>query len=168
MDRAETSLPKWQREAHQIRAWSLRKTETKPRRAMNYSDQGFRFAGLVYKHIVSIWESGFHISELVLSSRNSSIKEREFQIVGGTNTRAVSFQPMSAQRFVGDYNLYCTVWLWTTMEGKLVRNKYSPVTVRPYLLSICIWLWQIPSLKYQVWWTGFFSQFELDFYCLCT
>ena len=52
---------------------------------MNYSDQGFRFAGLVYNHIVSIWESGFYISD-VCSARNSFIKEREFQIVGGTNT----------------------------------------------------------------------------------
>ena len=30
-------------------------------------------------------------------------------------------------------------------------------------LSICTWFLKFSSLKYRVWWTGFFPKFELDF-----
>ena len=36
------------------------------------------------------------------------------------------------------------------------KIKYIP-------LSICTWLLQISSLKYRVWWTGFFVYFKLEF-----
>ena len=84
---------------------------------MNYSDQGFRFAGLVYKHIVSIWESGFHISEVVLTQRNSSIKEREFQIVVGTNTLAAT-----AGKAPKAWALNC---LDFGFQYTLIRNSWS-------------------------------------------
>ena len=35
-------------------------------------------------------------------------------------------------------------------------------------LSIWTWFLQFSSLKYPVWWTEFFSQFELDFYWMCS
>ena len=35
-------------------------------------------------------------------------------------------------------------------------------------LSICAWLLQFSKLKYQVWWTGFFSYFELELFAYCS
>ena len=37
--------------------------------------------------------------------------------------------------------------------------------LNPCPLSICTWFLTFSSLKFRVWWTGFFSKFELHFYC---
>ena len=37
--------------------------------------------------------------------------------------------------------------------------------LNPCPLSICTWFLTFYSLKFRVWWTGFFYKFELHFYC---
>ena len=60
---------------------------------------------------------------------------------------------------------------WTFLEPNADDHLPTPNLIFKFFwfpLSICTWFLQLSSLTYRVWWTGFFSQFELDFSACCS
>ena len=61
-------------------------------------------------------------------------------------------------------------WVWKCLKD--LPCSYEQDTVYEEKFDAYV-LWPLAqvlasSLKFNVWWTGFFSQFELNFYCLCS